>query len=81
MFFFFLEESQLLNRRLLLLQEYKKLFINNTVVTVRVRARTQREADRSCEPVGLTEGSDIKANPFFNIHSEILYTVGDCECV
>lgn len=81
MFFFFLEESQLLNRRLSLLQEYEKKIINNTVVTVGIRASTQREAGRSCEPVGLTEGSDLKATSFFIIHSQIFYKIRDCECV
>lgn len=44
---------------------------------VGVRASTQREADRNCEPVELTEGSDLKANSLFNIHSQIFYTTGD----
>jgi len=46
-----------------------------------IRASTQREAGRSCEPVGLTEGFDLKATSFFNTHSEIFCTIGDCGCV
>lgn len=50
-------------------------------MTLGIRDSTQREADRSCEALGLTEGSDLKANSSFHIHSQIFYTIGDLECV
>lgn len=50
------------------------------VVMVGIRASMQTEVDRSCEPVGLLEGSYLNFNFFFSIHSQISYTIGDCEC-
>lgn len=48
---------------------------------VGIRGSKQRDASKNCEAVGLTEGSGLKAKPFFNIHSQIYYTIADCECV
>lgn len=50
-------------------------------MTLGIRDSTQREAGKSCEALGLTEGSDLKANSSFHIHSQIFYTIGDLECV
>lgn len=48
-------------------------------MTLGIRDSTQREAGKTCEALGLTESSDLKANSSF--HSQIFYRTGDLECV
>lgn len=50
-------------------------------MTLGIRDSTQREAGRTCEALGLTESSGLKANSSFHIHSQIFYRTGDLECI